>query len=48
MPLGPGVFVKADMMGDVFHFAENALELPGDRFPALDELFLGHGPCHAL
>jgi hypothetical protein len=26
MPLGSGVFVKADMMGDVFHFAENALE----------------------
>ena len=48
MPLGSGVFVKADMIGDVFHIAENALEFSGDRFPALDELFLGHVPCHAL
>ena len=48
MPLGSGVFVKADMIGDVFHIAENALEFSGDRFPALDELFLGHGPCQAF
>ena len=48
MPLGSGVFVKADMIRDVFHIAENAFEFSGQRFPALGELFRRHGPCHAL
>ena len=48
MALGSGMFVKADMIGNVFHITENGFEIFGQRFAALGEFFLRHRACHAL
>ena len=42
MPLGPWVFVQADMNGDVFYLVESSLEFFGQIFLPIDELSLGH------